>query len=83
MSTTSARLPLAHKVATGFNKPRPPLIRTMVITVDLSKAIDTVNHTKLKAALSTISPHHNVIKFISSYLRERHASCRYSEATTT
>jgi len=53
------------------------------MAIDLSKAIDTVNHTKLIAALSISSLHHNVIRWLSSYLRGRHAFCRYSEATST
>ena len=70
-------------MATGFNKPRPPPLRTVTMAIDLSKAFDTVNHTKLIAALSTSSLHHNVIRWLSSYLRGRHAFCRYSEATST
>ena len=50
-STTSALLPLAHKMATGFNKPCPPPLRTVVMAIDLSKAFDTVGHTKLITAI--------------------------------
>ena len=81
-STTSALLPMAHKVATGFNKPRTSPLRTVALTIDVSKAFDTVYHMKLVAALSTSSLHHNVIKWLSSYLRGHHASHRYSEATS-
>ena len=45
-STVSALLPLAHKIAQGFNQPCPPL-RILTKTIDLTKVFDMVNHTKL------------------------------------
>ena len=52
--TVTALLPLAHKVAQGFNQPCPPL-RTSIMAIDLTKAFDMVNHTKLIRALSSLS----------------------------
>ena len=46
LTIATAHLPLAHKVAQGFNQPRPPL-RTFTKTIDLTKTFDMVNHTKL------------------------------------
>ena len=40
--TSSALLPLAHKVATDFNIPRQPLLCTVAMSNNLSKAFDTV-----------------------------------------
>ena len=81
-STTSALLPLAHKVAAGFNQNRPPL-RTVAMAIDLSKAFDTVSHTKLIEAISATGLNHNIIRWLSTYLRGRFASCRYKDATST
>jgi len=79
-STTSALLPLVHKVATGFNKPKPP-DRTVLMAIDFSKALDTVNHTKLLQAVSNSSLPHNTVRWLVAYLRGRSASCRYNNAT--
>ena len=45
-STTTALLRLTQKVAASFNQNKPPL-RTVMKAIDLSKAFDAVNHTKL------------------------------------
>ena len=58
---------LARKIAQGFNQPRLPL-HTLTKTIDLTKAFDMVNHTKLIRAL-TLSKH-------PLYLKGRTASCR-------
>ena len=60
-STTSALLPLAHKVAQGFNQPKPPC-HTVALAVDFSKAFDTVNHDVLfnMIRLSTLA--NNVVR---------------------
>ena len=73
-STISALLPLSHKIAQGFNKPCPPL-RTFTGTIDLSKAFDMVNHTKLIRALTLSSPTNNTKRWLSAYLEGRTASC--------
>ena len=80
-STTSALLPLVHKVAAGFNQLKPPL-RTVSMAIDLSKAFDTVNHSKLIQTIAATTLHHNVVRWLSAYLRGRFASCRYNEATS-
>ena len=77
-STTTALLPLAHKVALGFNPPRPPH-RTVTVSVDFSKAFDTVSHTTLISSLITQTTlRHNTVRWLSSYLRGRMASCQYN-----
>ena len=79
-STTSDLLPLAHKVAVGFNQDRLPL-RTTAMAIDLSKAFDTVSHTKLIAVIRANNITHNIVRWLSAYLRGRFASCRYKDAT--
>ena len=81
-STTSALLPITQKLAAGFNQNKPPL-QTVTKAIDLSKIIDTVNHTKLKESISAIALHSNIILRLSAYLRSRFASCRCRTATLT
>ena len=54
-SITSALLQLTSNVATGFNQRKPPH-RTICVAVDLTAALDTVNHNVLlsKIARSTL-----------------------------
>merc|ERR1711888_210463 len=77
-STTTALLPLTHKVALGFNQPRPPH-RTVTVSIDFSKAFDMVPHTTLISSLITQTTlRHNTVRWLSSYLRGRMASCQYN-----
>ena len=78
-SIISALLPLAHKVAAGYNQSKLPFW-TVVMAIDLSKAFDPVNHTKLIEAINATSLHHNIIRWLSAYLRGRIASYRYKDA---
>ena len=80
-STTTALLPLTHKVALGFNQPLPP-DRTVTVAIDFSKAFDTVSHTKLIIALSQTTLQHNTVRWLSAYLRGRMACCRYNNTTS-
>ena len=73
----TALLPLAHKVAQGFNQPCPSP-RTLTMVVDLIKAFDMVNHTKLIRTLSLSSLSNNTKRWLSAYLTGRTASCRYN-----
>ena len=56
--TVSTLLPLAHKIAQGFNQPRP-LLRTFTMTTDFTKAFDMVNHTKFIHSLTFSSLNNN------------------------
>ena len=79
-STTTALLPLVTQIAQGFNKTKPD--RTTTMAIDLSKAFDMVNHTKLLAALNSSDLRHNTLRWLSAYLKGRVASCRYNSATS-
>ena len=57
-STVSALLLLAHKIAQGFNLPFPP-IRTFSKSLDLTKAFNMINQTKLICALTLSSLRNN------------------------
>merc|ERR1711888_284015 len=82
-STTTALLPLVHKVALGFNQPRPPH-RTVTMSVDFSKAFDLVPHTTLISSLITQTTlRHNTVRWLSAYLRGRMACCRYTHTTSS
>ena len=80
-STTTALLPLAHQIATNFNRPKPPH-RTSMMSLDLSKAFDIVDHTKLLSAISNSSLDHNTVRWLATYLRGRTATCRYHQSTS-
>ena len=76
-STTTALLPLAHQIASGFNQNCPPR-RTVAMAVDFSKAFDTVSHTAIIRSLldSTMDP--NAVRWLCTYLRGRTATCIYN-----
>jgi hypothetical protein len=78
-SCTSALLPLANLVAEGFNQERPP-DRTIAVAIDISKAFDSVDHGQLLAELNTSPLHHNLIRWLASYLRGRQSACTYRGA---
>ena len=64
-STIGALLPLAHKVAQGLNQPCL-LLCTLTKAIDLTKAFDMVNHTKLIRALSLSSLSNNTKRCCSA-----------------
>ena len=53
------------------------------MAIDLSKAFDMVNHTKLISALSSTNLNHNTLRWLNAYLRGRVACCRYKDATSS
>ena len=80
-STTTALLPLADQVAEAFNQPRPPS-RVVTMSIDLSKAFDTISHTKLISALIDSPLRPNTVRWLSAYLRGRRSTCRYNHASS-
>jgi hypothetical protein len=69
-STTTALQNISHPIAAGFNHPRPPL-RTIVTSLDLTKAFDTVNLTMLKTKILISSLPSTITKFLCNYLSGR------------
>ena len=68
-STTTALHKINSKIAEGFNK--KPSARTVLVSLDMSKAFDTVNIHKLIAKLSDTNIPNSIIKFLSNYLKGR------------
>ena len=54
----------------------------MTVSLDFSKAFDTVNHTTLLASLTNTTLRHNTVRWLSAYLRGRMTSCRYNNTTS-
>ena len=69
-STTTALHQITNQITQGFNLKQPPE-RTIVVSLDLSKAFDTVNiHNLIHKIHQTTIPN-TIIKFISSYIKGR------------
>ena len=75
-SATSALLPLANRVASGYNTMKPAT-RTGLLCVDLSKAFDVVNHHKLVEQIGQTDLHPNLKRWLVAYLRDRKVRCLY------
>jgi hypothetical protein len=75
-STVTALLPIATKVAIGFNA-KKPASRSVLVTIDVSKAFDSVDHTLLIEQISGSSLPSNYVRWLAAYLRGRVASCQY------
>ena len=69
-STTTALLPLASRIADGFNQQKSPL-RTATVAIDISKAFERVDHTLLLDAIASTNLHPNLIRWSAAYLRGR------------
>jgi retron-type reverse transcriptase len=63
----------------GFNQNKPPT-RTAVVAIDISKALDAVDHMLLIKQISTSSLHPNLIRWLTTYLRGKTAACMYQSA---
>ena len=50
----------------------------MAVSIDLSKAFDTISHNKLLTSLTESSLHNNTVRWLSTYLRGRLVCCRYN-----
>ena len=69
-STVTSLHTLNNIVAKRFNQMTPP-VRTITVTLDMSKAFDTVNtHTQIGKLLQTSTPG-TILKFVANYLKER------------
>ena len=76
-STTTALLPIAQTIASGFNKECPPR-RTTIMAIDFSKAFDSVPHPQLIKQIADLPLHPNIVRWLSCYLNGRTAKCTYN-----
>ena len=76
-STTSSLLNISTPIANGFNQKQPPS-RTVVASLDLSKAFDCIPIHLLISKISSSNIHHNIARWLSCYLRGRMAYCSYN-----
>jgi hypothetical protein len=81
-SCATVLLPIATKVAIGFNNPKPAH-RSALCAIDISKAFDTVNHTLLLEQISASALHPNLVRWIAAYLRGRSARCIWNIAKSS
>ena len=81
-STSTALLPLATRVASGFNQQKPPL-RTATVAVDISKAFEGVDHNFLLQMISATDLHPNLVHWLSAYLRGRQSRVTWQGVTST
>ena len=81
-STSTALHNITNTIIKGFNEKQPPA-RTVLVSLDLSKAFDTVNTRKLihKIHQTTIPP--AIQKFIANYLKGRKAFTAYANAMSS
>ena len=75
-STTTALHQLTNQITQGFNQGQPPQ-RTIVVSLDLSKAFDTVNIHSLINKLHQTSVPNTIIKFIANYIKGRKGFTQY------
>ena len=76
-SPTSALLPLVTSVADGFNE-RKPAKRTIAVSIDLSKAFDSVNHDKLLKKLINTTLPHNIVRWLAAFIKGREQCVIYN-----
>jgi hypothetical protein len=74
LSTTTALLPIATNIAIGFNEPKPAK-RTALMSIDISSALDAVDHDLLLGKNTAMLLHSNVTRWMAAYLCGRTAVC--------
>ena len=80
-STTTAIHEITENIIQGFNEKRPPS-RTAMVSLDMSKAFDTINiHTLIHKIHNTNIPA-TIQKFTANYIKGRKAYCKFQDTTT-
>jgi hypothetical protein len=69
-STTTALQQITNQIVKGFNQKQPPE-RTIVVSLDLSKAFDTVNIHNLIHKLQQTNIPNLIKKFVANYIKGR------------
>ena len=80
-STTTALHQLTNQITQGFNQAQPPL-RTIVVSLDLSKAFDTENIYSLINKLHQTNVPTTIMKFIANYIKGRKGYTQYQKSTS-
>src|SRR6476661_5389998 len=80
-STSAALHQLTNQITQGFNKPQPPG-RTIVVSLDLRKAFDTVNIHSLIHKLHQTNIPPTIIKYIANYIKGRNGYTLHLNATS-
>ena len=80
-STQTALLNITNTIIEGFNQKKPPS-RTILVSLDLSKAFDTINIHKLLLKLLSTSVPSYIVKFLANYLRGRKAFTTFQNSTS-
>ena len=78
-SPASALLPLSQTIADGFNEKKPAK-RTVAVSIDISKAFDTISHDRLLKKLSASPLPHNLVRWFSAFIRGREQSVIFTGA---
>ena len=81
-STSTALLPIVTCITRGFNQVKPPL-RSAVISTDISKAFEVVNHDILLRKLTTAPLHNNILRWLSAFIRGRQSAVTYQGSKST
>ena len=72
---------ITNTIAQGFNQ-KPPPKRTVLVSLDMSKAFDTVNiHTLINKLQETTTPP-PLIKYIANYIKGRKAYTQYNQTNS-
>src|SRR6476469_2024715 len=80
-STSTALHQLTNQITQGFNKPQAP-DRTIVVSLDLSKAFDTVDIHSLIHKLHHTNIPPTIIKYIANYIKGRKGYTLHLNATS-
>ena len=75
-SCVSSLLPLVSRVTEGFNMKKPPGC-TVAVAVDLFKDFDSVSHVRLLEMIHQSRLQHNVVRWLTIYVRGRLSACLY------
>jgi hypothetical protein len=78
-SNTTALLPIVNRIVTGLNEDKPAS-RSVLVSLDISKAFDAIDHVLLLKKVSNSSLNSNIVRWLSAYLRGRTAVCLFQGA---
>ena len=81
-STTTALHCINETITSGLNC-KPPPKRTIMVTLDMSKAFDTVNLHLLTDKLLRTTTHPTLKRYISNYIKGRQAYTTYNNQTSS